>query len=81
MAVGLVSAHSGAPELALGTVFGGAIFIVCVELGLGAVLFPLQVHLPMGVLITFATTPMLAGIALIGDTTSRSPGCHWSARG
>jgi len=74
VAVGLVAAHGGVPDLALGTVFGGGVFIVCVALGLGAVLFPLRVRLPAGVLAAFAVTPVLAGLALIGDTTSRAAG-------
>ena len=74
VAVGLVAAHGGVPELALGTVFGGGIFIVCVALGLGAVLFPLRVRLPAGVLVSFAVAPVLAGLALIGDSTSRVAG-------
>jgi len=36
VAVGLAAARKGAQEVALGTVFGGAIFLVCVALGLGA---------------------------------------------
>jgi cation:H+ antiporter len=74
VAVGLVAAHGGVPDLALGTVFGGGIFIVCVALGLGAVLFPLRVRLPAGVLACLAVAPVLAGLALIGGTTSRLAG-------
>ncbi len=74
VAVGLVAAHGGVPDLALGTVFGGGAFIVCAALGLGAVLFPLRVRLPRVVLLSFAATPVLAGVALIGDTTSRVAG-------
>jgi cation:H+ antiporter len=74
VAVGLVAAHGGVPDLALGTVFGGGVFIVCVALGLGAVLFPLRVRLPAGVLAAFAVAPFVAGFALIGDTTSRAAG-------
>jgi cation:H+ antiporter len=70
VAVGVVAARGGAVELALGTVFGGGAFIVCVALGLGALLFPLRVRLPRGVLILLAATPVLAGVALIGGTTS-----------
>src|SRR5918912_3257885 len=36
VAVGLAAARREAAELALGTVFGGAIFLICVALGLGA---------------------------------------------
>ena len=74
VAVGLVAAHGGVPDLALGTVFGGGVFIVCVALGLGAVLFPLRVQLPVGVLGALAAAPVLAGIALIGGSTSRVAG-------
>jgi cation:H+ antiporter len=74
VAVGLIAAHAGAPEIALGTVFGGGSFIVCVALGLGAVLFPLRVQLPRGVLLSLAAAPVLAGTALIGERTSRIAG-------
>jgi cation:H+ antiporter len=74
VAVGLVAAHGGVPDLALGTVFGGGIFIVCVALGLGALLFPLRVELPGGVLAVFAVSPVLAGVAVVGQTTSRLAG-------
>ena len=74
VAVGLVAARGGVPELALGTVFGGASFIVCVALGLGAVLYPLRVRLPRTVLLVLAATPVLAGLALIGDVTPRLAG-------
>jgi len=74
VAVGLVAAHAGAPDLALGAVFGGGVFIVCVALGLGAVLFPLRVRLPPGVLAAFALTPLMAGVALIGESIPRLAG-------
>jgi len=74
VAVGLVAAHGGVAELALGTVFGGGVFIICVALGLGAVLVPLRVQLPTGILVGFAATPLLAGLALVGGVTSRWAG-------
>jgi cation:H+ antiporter len=74
VAVGLVAAYGGVPDLALGTVFGGGAFVVCVALGLGAVLFPLRVQLPRGVLASLAAAPVLAGLTLIGNTTSRVAG-------
>jgi cation:H+ antiporter len=74
VAVGLVAARGGVPDLALGTVFGGAVFIVCVALGFGAVLFPLRVDLPRGVLAALAVTPVLAGLALVGGSTPRAAG-------
>ncbi len=74
VAVGVVAGRAHHTEIALGTVFGGGSFIVCVALGLGAVLFPLRVRVPHGVLLVFAATPVLAGIALIGASTGRLAG-------
>src|SRR5256885_15827975 len=53
IAVGLAAGRNGVASVALGTVFGGAIFLVCVALGLGALLFPLDVRLPRGVFLVF----------------------------
>jgi len=74
VAVGVVAGRAHNTEIALGTVFGGSSFIVCVALGLGAVLYPLRVRVPRGVLLMFAATPVLAGIALIGARTARAAG-------
>jgi cation:H+ antiporter len=74
VAVGVVAARDGHSEIALGTVLGGGTFVICVALGLGAVLFPLRVTLPRPILLLLAATPVLAGIALIGGTTSRAAG-------
>src|SRR5215218_10652253 len=71
---GLAAARREAAELALGTVFGGAIFLVCVALGLGALLYPLRVTLPRGFLILMAFCPVLVGLGLIGGSTSRLAG-------
>ena len=74
VAVGLAAARRGADEVALGTVFGGAIFLVCVALGLGAVLYPLRVRLPRGFLVLMAACPPAVGVGLLGGTTSRLAG-------
>jgi cation:H+ antiporter len=74
VAVGLAAARREAAELALGTVFGVAIFLVCVALGLGALLYPLRVTLPRGFLVLMAACPVLVGVELIGATTSRLAG-------
>src|SRR5216684_4320175 len=74
IAVGLAAGGRGAAPVALGTVFGGAIFLVCVALGLAALLFPLEVHLPRGVLALFAASPLLAGLSLLGPLTPRWAG-------
>src|SRR5215212_4663352 len=74
VAVGLAAARREAAELALGTVFGGAIFLVCVALGLGALLYPLRVTLPRGFLLLMAFCPVLVGLGLIGGRMSRPAG-------
>ena len=74
VAVGVAAAASNAPAIALGTVFGGAIFLVCVALGLGAVLYPLHVRLPNGLLATMAAAPLVAGTAVMSDRSPRFVG-------
>lgn len=74
VAVGLAAGASDAPQVALGTVFGGAIFLVCVALGLASVLYPLRVQLPRGALVILALAPVVAGVGLIGDETPRIAG-------
>ena len=74
VAVGLAAGSQRVAAIALGTVFGGASFLLCVALGLGALLFPLRIHLPRGVLILFAASPLIAGIALINPVTPRWAG-------
>jgi len=74
VAVGLAAGSRGAAEVALGTVFGGGIFMACVALGLGAMIVPLRVRLPRRVLVLFAAAPVLAGLPLIAGTTPRWTG-------
>jgi Ca2+/Na+ antiporter len=71
VAVGLVAGGSGTAPVALGSIFGGATFLVCVALGLGALLFPLEVRLPRPVLLVLAATAVLAGFGLISSATPR----------
>jgi cation:H+ antiporter len=72
--VGLAAGARGASAIALGSVFGGAMFLVCVALGLGAFLYPLRVSLPRPVLGVLAVAPVLSGLALLGDPTPRLAG-------
>jgi cation:H+ antiporter len=74
IAVGLAAGGRGAAEVSLGTVFGGAIFLVCVALGVAALLFPLEVQIPRGVLAIFAASPLLAGLPLLAPVTPRWTG-------
>jgi cation:H+ antiporter len=74
VAVGLAAGVQGVAAVALGTVFGGAIFLLCVALGVGAIFFPLEVKLPRSVLLIFAGSPLLVGIGLISPVTPRWSG-------
>lgn len=74
IAVGVAAGARAAGEIALGTVFGGATFLVTVALGLGAIIAPLQVRLPRAFLGIIAVAPVLAGLALIGDRTGPAAG-------
>lgn len=74
VAVGLSAGRARAAPIALGTVFGGATFLVCVALGLGALLFPLKIWLPRSFLLAFAAAPVISGLALIAPTTPRWTG-------
>ncbi len=79
VAVGLAAGSRGAADVALGTAFGGAIVLLCWALGAGALIAPLRVRVPRGVVllipgaallaglpITFAETPRWAGLVLLG---------------
>jgi len=74
IAVGLIAGHNNQAEIALGTAFGGATFLVCIALGLGAVVAPLRVTLPKGVVYLLAGAPIVSGLALLGGTTARLSG-------
>ena len=74
VAVGLIAGHNGQGEIALGTAYGGATFIVCTALGLGALIAPLRVSLPRGVVSLLVVAPLMAGLPLIGPTTPRWAG-------
>lgn len=74
VAVGLAAGSRGAAEVALGTVFGGSVVVICFALGLGAMIAPLRVQLPRGVLLLLVLTALLAGLPLLGDSTPRWTG-------
>ena len=74
IAVGVAAGSHGSAEIALGTVFGGATFLVTVALGLGALIAPLELRLPRSFLLLLAGAPVLAGLAVIGDRTTSVAG-------
>ncbi len=71
IAVGLSAGAGHVAPIALGTVYGGAIFLIGIALGLGAVIAPLEARLPRGFLILFAATPVIAGLGVIGAAPPR----------
>lgn len=72
--VGLAAGARADSTIALGTVFGGATFLVTMALGLGAIIAPLEVRLPRAYLGIIAIAPVLAGVALIGGRTAPAAG-------
>ncbi len=74
VAVGLAAGGRGAGEVALGTAFGGAIFLLCIALGLGAMVAPLNVRLPRGVVFLLPVSAIVAGLPVLFDRTPRWTG-------
>jgi cation:H+ antiporter len=74
VAVGIAAGHEGSGEIALGTAFGGATFLVCMALGIGAIVAPLRARVPRGVLLLLVGAVVVSGVGLIGATTPRWSG-------
>jgi cation:H+ antiporter len=74
VAVGLAAGSRGAADVALGTVFGGAIFLLCGALGLGAIIAPLRVRLPRGVVLLLPASAAIAGLPIVFPRTPRWTG-------
>ncbi|HEY8989818.1 MAG TPA: hypothetical protein VIM39_12415, partial [Candidatus Limnocylindrales bacterium] len=71
IAVGLAAGQRGQSEIALGTVFGGATFLLCTALGLGGLIAPLHVRLPRGVVLLVPAAALLAGLPILFSETPR----------
>lgn len=75
IAVGLAAANALAAPIALGAIVGGAIYLVCVPLGLRAWRAPrASVRVPGAYAALFAAAPLLAGLPLLAPTLSRLGG-------
>jgi cation:H+ antiporter len=48
--------------------------LICIALGVGSLLFPLDVRLPRAFLLVFAASPVLSGLALVSSATPRWTG-------
>lgn len=73
IAVGLAAANALAAPIALGAIVGGAIFLLCVPLGLRALRAPLRasVRVPGAYAALFAGAPLAAGLPLLAPSLSR----------
>lgn len=74
IAVGLAAGERGAADIALGTAFGGATFLLCIALGAGALIAPLRVHLPRGIVFLLPASAILAGLPVVFGETPRWTG-------
>ena len=74
VAVGLAAGQRGVSEVALGTAFGGAIFLLCIALGVGALIAPLRVSLPRGAVAMVPAAAVLAGLPIAFSPTPRWSG-------
>ena len=74
VAVGLAAGQRGASDVALGTALGGATFLMCMALGLGALIAPLELKLPRGIVMLLPLAALLAGLPLLAAVTPRWSG-------
>jgi cation:H+ antiporter len=74
IAVGLAAGQRGAADIALGTAFGGATFLLCIALGAGALIAPLEARLPRGVVLLVPAAAVVAGLPILFPATPRWSG-------
>jgi cation:H+ antiporter len=74
IAVGLAAGQRDASDIALGTAFGGATFLLCAALGFGAVIAPLQARLPRGAILLVPLAAVMAGLPVLFEATPRWTG-------
>jgi cation:H+ antiporter len=76
IAVGLAAANALAAPIALGVIIGGAIFLLCVPLGMWALRASprASVRVPGGYAALLATAPLAAGLPLLAPTFARFGG-------
>jgi cation:H+ antiporter len=74
IAVGLAAGQRGAADIALGTAYGGATFLLCIALGLGALIAPLEARLPRGVILLVPAAASIAGLPILFPATPRWTG-------
>lgn len=75
LVTGMVAAHRGLPQVALGTVIGAAIFMLTAGLGVALLLVPMEIRIPRAGGVAVAASLLPFGVALWNDgTVSRLEG-------
>lgn len=74
IAVGLAAGHQHVTEIALGTVYGGVIFLLTIAVGVGALIAPLHVRIPPSLPLLMVGAVILSGLPLIASPTPRFTG-------
>ncbi len=74
VAVGLAAGARGSADVALGTAYGGAVVLLCWALGAGALIAPLRVRVPRGVVLLVPGAALLAGLPILFPATPRWSG-------
>ncbi len=72
--LGLAAVADGLPALALGTVFGEALFILGAAVGIAGVLTPFETRVPRSYLLLFLGTPALFFLLALDGTLDRFDG-------
>lgn len=72
--LGLAAAVGGLPGVALGTVFGEALFVLGAALGVAGVVAPFETDVPRSYLVVFVASPALFVLLSLDGTLSRLDG-------
>jgi cation:H+ antiporter len=72
--IGLAAVFEGLPGLAIGTVFGEAVFILGVAVGLAGILTPFETDIPHSYLLLIIVAPTLLFVLTLDGTLSRLDG-------
>jgi cation:H+ antiporter len=72
--IGLAAVAEGLPGLAIGTVFGEAVFILGVAVGLAGILVPFETDVPHSYLLLVLVAPALLFVLMLDGTLSRLDG-------
>ncbi|HET7325200.1 MAG TPA: sodium:calcium antiporter [Halococcus sp.] len=72
--IGLAAVYKGLPGLAIGTVFGEALFILTVAVGLAGLLTPFETEVPHSYLLLIVGSPILLVVLAVDGTLTQLDG-------